>query len=127
MRTFPSPQLVVIGGVDRGRSMLLRQGDNVLGRSRVADFVLGDRSVSPQHACVHVDIHGIGIVDLGSATGTTVNGRAVTGDTPISSGDVIAVGSVRLRLLAGAFRVTPHDHRRRDRTPAGGAGSGHPF
>ena len=111
MRTFPSPQLFVIGGVDRGRSMLLHDGDNILGRSRAADFVLGDRSVSQQHACVHVGPRGIVIADLGSATGTAVNGRAVTEDVRITSGDVITLGSVRLRLLDGVFHATPHRHR----------------
>jgi hypothetical protein len=64
----------------------------VIGRSVECDLVLEDTGVSRRHARIVVGDGGTRIVDLGSANGTLVNGRRISGEVPLSHGDVIMLG-----------------------------------
>ncbi len=69
-----------------------------IGRHPDNDIVLPDDSVSRFHCAVAPLATGVWIVrDLVSRSGTAVNGRRVSRDTPLRDGDVILVGECRLR------------------------------
>jgi tetratricopeptide (TPR) repeat protein len=81
----------------------------LLGRARDADLRVDDPTVSvrhaelswrdPENAAPDDDDAGFAIADLGSTSGTLVNGLAIDGRTTLLHGDVIAVGKTELRLL----------------------------
>lgn len=71
-----------------------------LGRSPQNAIVLADASVSAEHALVFHRLGRWWVEDLGSTNGTSVNNVRVEQPTVISTGDVISVGAVRLRLQA---------------------------
>src|SRR5215216_1609925 len=62
-----------------------------------------DPNVSRFHAEIEMRAHGeYWLTDTGSSNGTTVNGKPVRGDVPLSNGDVIVLGgSSELTFLIG--------------------------
>jgi hypothetical protein len=91
--------LAVTVGPSRGRSHQLREGDNKIGRASGNDLAIEDRSISRHHAMVRVQDGRIVLVDLGSAAGTRVGDRTVSGRS-IEPGGVITVGRTRLNLVS---------------------------
>lgn len=71
-----------------------------LGRSGSADVVLADTAVSAEHARVDRVGRGWIVTDLGSTNGTRVNNAVVNNRAPLADGDVLAVGTVRLQVVA---------------------------
>ncbi len=73
-------------------------GPVVIGRSPGSDIVIGDDFVSGRHARVFPSGADVIIEDLGSTNGTLVNGVRIDGPTRLTAGDLIDVGSVRLKV-----------------------------
>jgi pSer/pThr/pTyr-binding forkhead associated (FHA) protein len=77
------------------RTLLLREGDNIVGREPGVDVWIDAPSVSRRHACVRVSGAGVTVEDLGSKNGTFVGDEPVTGATPVANGGEIRFGSAR--------------------------------
>ena len=76
----------------------------VLGSSASCDVQIDEAGVSAQHAKISlIDERSLLLKDLGSETGTLVNGEAVT-ETLLASGDEIRIGSCRWMLQAPGLR-----------------------
>jgi pSer/pThr/pTyr-binding forkhead associated (FHA) protein len=74
---------------------VIASGGAVVGRSRECDVVLGDSNVSRRHAEIRPGAGGQWTVaDLGSTNGVQVNGRRITGATPLKAGDHVVFGTV---------------------------------
>lgn len=75
------------------------EGPRVLGRQTGVDLHVQDASISRQH-CRFEPLPGgrLRVVDLGSANGTTVNGRTVE-SAELSGGEIIGCGEVELLFL----------------------------
>jgi two-component system, cell cycle response regulator len=92
--------LTVLGGVDSGFVIALRQGETSLGRSKDATMAIEDSSISRMHARIVRTEDGQHVLeDLGSKNGTFVNGRAVS-RVPLRSGDRVQLGPQLLLLFA---------------------------
>jgi pSer/pThr/pTyr-binding forkhead associated (FHA) protein/S1-C subfamily serine protease len=78
--------------------------------------VLGDAAkvVSARHAELRVEGHTWLLADLGSRNGTFLNGKRVTGPTPVGQGDVIRLGEsgpeYRVAAIAGSLDATLPEH-----------------
>lgn len=72
-----------------------------LGRSSECDVMIGERSISRQHASFRAGEHGLRVRDVGSSQGTRVNGMRLNArsDRPLVSGDVLEFGDVRCLYL----------------------------
>ncbi|MFL5888980.1 MAG: FhaA domain-containing protein [Solirubrobacteraceae bacterium] len=78
-----------------GRRLVVAPGGAVVGRSRECDIVLGDSNVSRRHAEIRPGAGGQWTVaDLGSTNGVQVNGRRISGATPLKAGDRVVFGTV---------------------------------
>lgn len=62
-------------------------------------LLLADQRASRRHAAFMASQGGLSVLDLGSTNGTVVNGRSISGPTPVSPGDVILVGDTTFTLL----------------------------
>jgi adenylate cyclase len=76
----------------------LRAEKTLVGRAITCDFVLARTSVSRQHAQFRVHDGRCFVQDLGSLSGTFVNGQRVSAETEIVPGDRLKLGVVALRL-----------------------------
>jgi hypothetical protein len=97
-------KLLVLEGPDTdGTAVAVTVTPAVIGRGRAADIPLSDPAVSLRHAelrlAAALPAPVFVLLDLGSTSGTLVNGIAVTGEVELRHGDVIAVGRTELRFL----------------------------
>jgi serine phosphatase RsbU (regulator of sigma subunit)/pSer/pThr/pTyr-binding forkhead associated (FHA) protein len=82
-----------------------------IGRSIRNDLCLEDGFASRMHAELRVDGESFWLTDIGSANGTFVNERPVTGTIQVYPGDQIVVGKtvIELQTTASGLQVRPDD------------------
>ena len=67
--------------------------------SREVGILIEDPLVSPRHAAIEVDQRGtLTLRDLGSRTGTFLNGRLLIGPAELRHGDDIRIGPAHLQV-----------------------------
>lgn len=94
------PRLLIEKGPDRGKSLTLKVGDQVVvGRDVAANLQLSDVMCSRKHFLVASKGSVFGLKDLGSANGTQVNGKTADGPVKLSNGDMIQCGETMLSWL----------------------------
>ncbi len=97
------PELIVENGELAGRHFPVTEGGVRLGRSSSNNICIPDEELSRNH-CLFEPFGEVGIrvTDLASANGTYVNGTSVGNESmELRPGDVIAVGTTRLRVSGG--------------------------
>jgi two-component system, NtrC family, response regulator HydG len=88
-----NPRLAAISGPLRDSVFPLQDGSLAIGRETSNQLILNDALVSPQHCKLTREPDGACVVhDLGSASGTFVNGLPVT-ERIIVAGDQVVVGA----------------------------------
>jgi hypothetical protein len=76
------------------RILLLRDGENVIGRDPGCDIWLDEVGISRRHACIVV-AHGAAMLeDLGSKNGTLLRNEIIRTTVPLTDGDQISFGPV---------------------------------
>lgn len=90
--------LVVQSGPDAGKSFALAAGDNLIGREPDGKVLLTDGAVSRRHALIRKEQDRFVIFDLGSRSGTRVDGESMGGHR-LSAGEVITLGRSELTLM----------------------------
>ncbi len=102
--------LVVVRGELAGKMLpLVEEPPWTLGRAAGTALTLANPSVSPQHARIEPDGDRFLLVDLGSALGTLLNGRAVRHPVSLRGGDTIEIGDTALVFVTqdpGEVRAT---------------------
>lgn len=86
------------------RGRVVRELDRsvlIIGRDEVSDFRVPDRTVAPRHALVQMERDTVRLTDLGSPSGTRINGARLAPELPstLEPGDFIQVGSVVLGFV----------------------------
>jgi len=77
-------------------------GELVIGRGIECHVRLEDSTVSRTHATIRVDPQRmVSVKDLGSANGSSLNGKPLKGEAPIKPGDVLRVGQATIYLHLG--------------------------
>jgi DNA-binding winged helix-turn-helix (wHTH) protein len=93
----------------------LEEGEHVIGRDPDAEIFLNSAGVSRHHARVRIAASRATIEDLGSKNGTFVGDQRVDGVRPLSDGDIIGVGAVKLTLrIVAAPNSTRTEPRERN-------------
>ena len=103
-------QLVVVRGRSGSDALSLIDGVTTVGRHDDCQIRIKSSQVSRKH-CEFFEKKGMLLVkDLGSANGTFVNGKKVSGQQVLEPGDELTIGSVKLRVArvgAGAPPSAP--------------------
>ena len=76
----------------------LEEGEHLLGRDPDAEIYVNSAGVSRRHARIRIAAGRATIEDLDSKNGTFLGDRRIVGPAVLENGDVIGVGSVKLRL-----------------------------
>ena len=101
VKASPKPELWGYLSLPNGVCEPLTHWENIIGRSDTCDILLNYPVVSRQHAAIlHSEEDHWMVHDLGSKSGTFVNGAAVeSGGSSATYGDVIRLGGVDTVLL----------------------------
>lgn len=101
--------LIVLDGPHRGAEYPLRRERTVFGRSRDADLVFDEETLSREHAAIHYRGGRFILEDLGSANGCRHNGRSIQ-SAELGHGDHIKLGRIRLRVIIEVRDPDPRTH-----------------
>lgn len=105
-----SPGKIALGGA--AKSTVEMEGEQmILGRDPACDYPIESPLVSWHHARLGKTANRIEIEDLRSRNGTFVGGVRLHGGARITTGSVIALGALRLRLIDKTGRIAPHNSR----------------
>lgn len=105
MNTF---KLQIETGEQAGAEFILREGDNIIGRSRSVEVQLTAADVSSRHARITLKDGAASVVNL-SQYGTSVGEQKLSGGetAPLEPGQLVRVGKTNLRLLKVADAPEP--------------------
>jgi FhaA, N-terminal domain/FHA domain len=94
----PPLRLRFLSGGQSGDELILRKPVTTIGRALDNDIVIESGDVSRHHARIEFADDQLRVTDLGSTNGTRVNGKSIR-THPISAGDEITFGTLRVQLL----------------------------
>lgn len=99
-------RIKIQSGPDSGKEVLLDKPELFLGRDPNNEIVIMDPEVSRRHARFVLTGTDYSVEDLGSTNGTLVRGIRVQSLTPLTSGDIVAIGE-RVSLVYEVILVDP--------------------
>jgi two-component system, cell cycle response regulator len=94
------PSLILIYGDQLGRRFPI-SGQLAIGRGASNDIVLEVGDVSRRHAVLRPQDGAIVVADAGSTNGTELNGSRISGEVELSNGDLLNIGGVIFKYIAG--------------------------
>ncbi len=105
---LPDVQLVISAGnpLNLGRTFKIASRRFTIGRA-AGDLTLADPSWSRQHVAIEYTEAGFAALDLGSANGTFVNGRRISGPEPLYFGTTIQLGQTVFTFKSGTDTSLP--------------------
>jgi FHA domain len=82
-----------------GREIILTKPETRIGRAETCDIGLfGETDIERFHAQIVQGENRYVLTDLGTPSGTFLNGQRIAGPTPLQSGDAIRIGTCTLRF-----------------------------
>jgi pSer/pThr/pTyr-binding forkhead associated (FHA) protein len=93
-----NPKLVVLTGKKRGEELQLTTDGATIGRTKDADLVVKDKSISRRHAQFRREGGGWVVRDLESKNGVRVNNREIS-EQGLRTGDVVMLGGVKMKFI----------------------------
>jgi pSer/pThr/pTyr-binding forkhead associated (FHA) protein len=93
------PHLTIVSpAAFSGRRFYLSGDDLVVGRDPASGIPIDDPHISRAHAALRRRGKAVYVQDLGSSSGTFVNGQAVTATRELQPGDIVAFAGVSARF-----------------------------
>jgi pSer/pThr/pTyr-binding forkhead associated (FHA) protein len=87
--------LKVIEGAKSGAKVAVKKAEFIIGRSQTCHLCAGSSAVSRQHCKITRSENRVAIKDLDSRNGTFVNGKKITEETELATGDEVIVGPLK--------------------------------
>lgn len=98
--------LTLMSGPEAGLEWAIEGARTVAGRSEKAIVRLDEPSVSSEHAAFEVDERGLGVRDLASTNGVTLNGTPIL-SAPLVHGDRLRLGDCELQVVVEEREAAP--------------------
>lgn len=95
-------KLTVVQGKPEGKEFVLPVNPFVIGRGEKCHLRPNNDAVGEKHCAIIAKADGVVVRDLGSPTGTLINGQKIEADTAVKTGDLLQIGPLvfALTLLA---------------------------
>jgi pSer/pThr/pTyr-binding forkhead associated (FHA) protein len=106
---IPVPTLSFDEGMLAGLRVRLDHDVATAGRHEDNGYVLADPRISRVHAELRKEGNAVIVTDLGSSSGTMVNGERIGGPTAVRHGDTISFGPLTASLEDPAAAAEPED------------------
>lgn len=90
--------LKVIEGAKEGSKVAVKKDRFLIGRSPKCHLSAGSTAISRQHCAIMRHDAKVTVQDLGSRNGTLVNGKKVTEEVELSSGDELSIGPLKFMV-----------------------------
>ncbi len=100
-RRRPEKPLVTLFDINTGRKLPVLFWENTLGRSKSSDIVVDDPAVSRSHCVLLRRKEGWYVNDVGSKSGTFVNGKRTRGRTQLLIDDTVRIGDTEFQFRRG--------------------------
>ena len=97
-QSVPSRRVSLEGKTER---FAVGLGDHDVGRLPQCSIYIQGPQISRRHAVLHVTAGAVVVEDLGSANGTFVNGKKITGQHPLANDDHVQFGDTGFRVRIG--------------------------
>lgn len=91
-------KLVAVAGQIRGQQYILKDGENIIGRSQQAHILMNIKGISKNHARIFLENNQLEVHDMGSANGVFVNDSLVKSQK-LKVGDLVALPGVVFRVV----------------------------
>ncbi len=88
----------MLHSVNKDITYELKKHDLIIGREEGDLILKGDDAASRLHAKILYQGDAYWIEDLGSTNGTWINGRRITGKSPLKRGDILQIGNTLFEL-----------------------------
>ncbi len=96
----------ILEGAGKGTSKPLTSALMIVGRSKNADLQVDDPLVSRRHLEIRVESDAV-FVENKSAQGSMLNGKPLAGIVSLNPGDVIEVGTTKMRFEEAPVSAAP--------------------
>jgi hypothetical protein len=96
--------LEVISEDNRGAVYPLNRTAIVIGSGTDADIVLQADNIAKSHCLLKQEQGRLSVIDMHSSIGTKVGNKKIISETLLSSGDILTIGPIRMRLLSATLR-----------------------
>ncbi len=119
------PKLTLLLGRKTMQAYDFKQESIVIGRDSMADVYIDNPSVSRRHAEILLGDDGWLVRDLGSSSGTSLNGVRLEGTSPVGLGDEVGLGKFSIvfgKALGEGEVPPPRPAEGAAPAPAGAAG-----
>jgi|GEM_PF-6464017 len=103
-------ELIYLTGDNAGESIILKDGETVIGRSHSCTVIIEDPEVSRQHLKLTVAGDKVTAEDMGSSHGTFLNEKRMRGAISLNPWDVLQLGDTRLRF-SSEFKYPDSDNK----------------
>jgi len=100
-------RIAVDRAIEVGRSSAGRPGDG--------EIVVADSAASPRHLKLVSSPVALSLADLGSSSGTFVNGTRIEGRTVLAVGDVVRFGATEIEVISQAGVIQVREQAARER------------
>jgi pSer/pThr/pTyr-binding forkhead associated (FHA) protein len=106
------PSLLVVSGPNQGDYYPLGTRTVVIGRAEGCSIQVNDDRVSRKHVQLRAENGSYIALDMKSANGTRINGRAVADETVLADLDELELGSSKIVFTTADFpdRASAFDH-----------------
>jgi pSer/pThr/pTyr-binding forkhead associated (FHA) protein len=91
-------ELLVVQGHPRGKTLRFPPGEFVVGCGPECHVRPNSAWINRQHCLLRVTSDAVHLRDLGSNTGTLVNGSRLVGECQLAAGDQIQLGPVAFEM-----------------------------
>ncbi len=105
--TVPTLRLLATAGPCEGSIFEVGESGGIVGRLLDNPIYVPDGRLSRKHARIDYRESSYWLTDLGSANGTSLNGRSLDAPQPLHAGDVIDLGETRLTVQTETESRTP--------------------